>query len=91
VGNRLHDSIGILSVGTDGTLKYVGEEWSRGSYPRSFTFDPTHSFLYCCNQRGDNVTVFRVDRKTGRLAFTGHYASVGNPSHIVFLDLETTN
>jgi 6-phosphogluconolactonase (cycloisomerase 2 family) len=89
VGNRLHDSIGILAVGADGTLKSVGEEWTRGDYPRSFTFDPTGSFLYCCNQRADNVTVFRVDRKTGGLAFTGHYVPVGNPSHIVFLDLKT--
>jgi hypothetical protein len=28
-----------------------------------------------------------VDRPTGRLAFTGHYTPVGNPSIIVFLDL----
>lgn len=86
-GNRLHDSIAILSVGTDGKLTYVGEEWTRGNYPRSFTFDPTGRFLFCCNQRSDNVTVFRVDRVTGGLTFTGHYAPVGNPSAIVFLDL----
>ena len=86
-GNRLHDSIGIFSVGPDGDLTFVGEEWTRGNYPRSFNFDPTGQFLYCCNQRGDNIAVFRVDRKTGGLAFTGHYAPVGNPSIIVFLDL----
>jgi 6-phosphogluconolactonase (cycloisomerase 2 family) len=86
-GNRLHDSIGIFSVGRDGALTYVGEEWTRGSYPRSFNFDPTGQFLYCCNQRGDNIAVFRADRKTGNLTFTGHYVPVGNPSHIVFLDL----
>ncbi|HEX5271685.1 MAG TPA: lactonase family protein [Gemmataceae bacterium] len=84
-GNRLHDSIGIFSVGDKGKLTYVGEEWTRGDYPRSFAFDPSGRFLYCCNQRADNVTVFRVDRKTGGLQFTGHYAPVGNPSHIVFL------
>lgn len=87
-GNRLHDSIGIFSVGPDGTLKYVGEEWTRGDYPRSFAFDPTGKFLYCCNQRADHVTVFRVDAKTGGLSFTGHYAPVGNPSCVVFLDLK---
>ena len=87
VGNRLHDSIGILSVGPAGELKYVGEEWTRGNYPRSFAFDPTGQFLYCCNQRADNVTVFRVDGKTGGLTFTGHYTPVGNPSHVMFLDL----
>ncbi len=86
VGNRLHDSIGIFAVGANGTLKYVGEEWTRGNYPRSFEFDPSRSFLYCCNQRADAVTVFRVDRATGGLAFTDHYAPVGNPSCVVFLD-----
>lgn len=86
-GNRLHDSIGIFSVGKSGELKFVGEEWTRGNYPRSFNFDPTGQFFYVCNQRADNVAVFRVDRKKGKLEFTGHYAAVGNPSHIVLLDL----
>jgi 6-phosphogluconolactonase len=89
-GNRLHDSVGIFSVGPDGTLKYLGEEWTRGNYPRSFSFDPTGQFFYSCNQRGDNVAVFQVDRKTGGLKFTGHYTPVGNPSMIVFLDLAKT-
>jgi len=88
VGNRLHDSIGILSIGPEGTLRYLGEEWTRGNYPRSFAFDPAGRFLYSCNQRGDNVTVFRVDPKTGGLSFTDHYTPVGNPSCIVFLDLK---
>jgi len=86
-GNRLHDSIGIFSVGKNGGLTFMGEEWTRGNYPRSFNFDPTGEFLYSCNQRGDNITVFRVDRKKGVLTFTGYYTPVGNPSIIVFLDL----
>jgi 6-phosphogluconolactonase (cycloisomerase 2 family) len=86
-GNRLHDSIGIFSIGAHGTLTHVGEEWTRGDYPRSFNFDPTGRYFYCCNQRADNVTVFRVDRKTGGLQFTGQYVPVGNPSCILFLDL----
>ena len=86
-GNRLHDSIGIFAVGRTGELTFAGYEWTRGNYPRSFAFDPTGRFLYCCNQRADNVTVFRVDARTGGLGFTGHYTPVGNPSHIVFVDL----
>jgi 6-phosphogluconolactonase (cycloisomerase 2 family) len=86
-GNRLHDSIGIFAVGSNGDLTWLGEEWTRGNYPRSFAFDPTGGFLYCCNQRGDNIAVFRVDRTAGSLTFTGHYTPVGNPSIVVFLDL----
>lgn len=89
-GNRLHDSIAIFSVGPNGELAFVGEEWTRGDYPRSFNFDPSGRFLYACNQRADHVAVFRVDPRTGGLAFTGHYAPVGNPSSIAFLDLAKT-
>ena len=86
-GNRLHDSIAIFAIGADGTLTFTGEEWTHGDYPRSFAFDPTGNFLYCCNQRADHVAVFAVNKETGALKFTGHYAPVGNPSSIVFLDL----
>jgi 6-phosphogluconolactonase (cycloisomerase 2 family) len=84
-GNRLHDSIAVFSIGSDGTLTFVADEPTRGNYPRSFNFGPAGEFLYCCNQRGDNVTVFRVDRDTGNLKFTGHYLPVGNPSCVVFV------
>lgn len=85
--NRLHDGIATFSVGENGTLKFIAEEWTRGDYPRSFNFDPTGSFLYSCNQRADHITTFRVDKNTGVLAFTGQFTPVGNPSMIVFLDL----
>lgn len=86
-GNRLHDSIGIFAVGAGGELTHVADQWTRGNYPRSFSFDPSGRFLYCCNQRGDNVAVFEVSADKGTLRFTGKYVPVGNPSHIVFADL----
>jgi 6-phosphogluconolactonase len=86
-GNRLHDSIAWFSIGAAGTLKFAGETWTRGDYPRSFTIDPTGSFLYSCNQRSDAVTVFRVNRVTGELTFTGEYVPVGTPSIVVFLEV----
>ena len=89
VGNRLHDSIGIFSVGKSGKLTWVGDEQTRGNYPRSFNFDPTSRFLYVCNQRADNIAVFQVNHESGLLKFTGHYTPVGNPSIIVFHDLAT--
>ena len=68
---------GPRDVGLDGVI----------GWPRSFSFDPTETFLYSCNQRADHIATFRVDRKSGALAFTGQYTPVGNPSIIVFLDL----
>ncbi|QDT07309.1 6-phosphogluconolactonase [Rubripirellula lacrimiformis] len=87
-GNRLHDSIGIFAVSESGKLTQVGNQWTRGNYPRSFNFDPSGRFLYSCNQRADNIAVFQVNKETGGLTFTGQYTPVGNPSSIVFLDLQ---
>ena len=71
-GTELYTSYGVGPGSPEGFYRHLG-------------FDPTGGLLFCCNQRGDNVTVFRVDRKAGTLDFTGHYAPVGNPSCIVFL------
>ena len=90
-GNRLHDTVAVFSVGDNGELTFVADEPTRGNYPRSFNFDPSGRFLYCCNQRADNSTVFAVNRDNGQLKFTGHYAPVGNPSSIAFLDLAKAN
>ena len=83
--NRLHDSIAWFSIGQAGTLTFAGEEWTRGDYPRTFTIDPAGNFLYSCNQRGDAITTFRINRETGNLTFTGQYTPVGTPSIVVFL------
>lgn len=83
-GNRLLDTIAIFRIGPDGTLTFVTDEPTRGNYPRSFNFDPSGKFLFCCNQRADNVTAFRIDPESGRLAFTGQFTPVGNPSCIIF-------
>jgi 6-phosphogluconolactonase len=83
-GNRLHDTIAIFTVGKDGTPTLLGEESTRGDHPRHFNFDPTGEFFYVCNQKSDTLSSYRVDRKTGKLAFSDRYTPVGSPSCIVF-------
>jgi 6-phosphogluconolactonase (cycloisomerase 2 family) len=83
--NRLHDSIAWFSVNETGHLTLLGEQWTRGDYPRSFSLDPSGRFLYSCNQRSDAIAVFRRDLDTGALSFTGQYAPLGTPAILVFL------
>ena len=83
--NRLHDTIAVFLVNSEGRLTYVSETSTMGDYPRHIQIDPSGGFMYACNQRSDNITSFRVDRKTGSLAFTGHYTAVGSPACIIFL------
>ena len=83
-GNRLHNSIGLFAIGRDGTLCMIGNEWTRGDYPNQVALDPTGMLLLACNRRSDQVTVFKVDRASGRLHFSGQYFPVGSPNMIGF-------
>jgi 6-phosphogluconolactonase (cycloisomerase 2 family) len=82
--NRLHNTITVFSIGSNGKLKQLGETCTLGDYPCQFNFDPSGSFLYVCNQRSDQITSFRINKRTGLLNFTGQYTPVGTPTCIVF-------
>jgi 6-phosphogluconolactonase (cycloisomerase 2 family) len=83
--NRLHDSIAIFAIDRTGSLSFLDAVPTRGDYPRSFTIDPTGSFLISCNQRADALTTFSVKATAGKLVFTEQYTPVGSPACIVFL------
>ena len=83
--NRLHDTIAVLSIDpASGQPTLIGEEWTRGSYPRHGSVDPSGRFLYVCNQRSDNVALFRI-LPGGKLKFASETTGVGSPAVIAFL------
>ena len=55
-----------------------------GDTPRSLTLSPDGKFLYSMNQRGDNVTTYRVGAD-GVPVFTGKFMAIGSPTVMVFL------
>ena len=85
VGNRLHDSIAVIAIGSGGKMSYVADTPTHGDYPAQCRIDPSGRFFYACNRRSDSITVLRVNRNTGLLTFTGQYAAVGSPASITFL------
>ncbi|MEI9986250.1 MAG: beta-propeller fold lactonase family protein [Aliidongia sp.] len=84
-GNRLHDTISILALAPDGRARLIGEVSTLADYPRSMGLTPDGRFLVSCNQLGDSLTLFRRDRATGALRFTGDYLPIGSPTVIAFL------
>jgi 6-phosphogluconolactonase len=84
--NRGHDSIAIFALDARGGLATVGQESTRGMIPRNFAIDPMGTFLLVANQKSDNIVVFRRDRDTGRLRFTGQVAEVPSPVCLKFTD-----
>ena len=96
--NRLNDTIGVFSIGRNGSLTQISHASTLGDYPRIFSIDPSGRFMAVANQRADNVTTFSINpgqgqgngqgdpgRGPGSLKFTGNYTPVGSPSGMVFL------
>ena len=82
--NRLHNTIAVFSIDNTGHLKHVADTPTFGDYPPQFNIDPSGNFLFVCNQRSDQITWFRIDKRTGLLHFTGQYTPVGTPTCIIF-------
>ena len=67
-----------------GTLKTVQNISTWGSIPRNFKLDPTGRYLFAANQKTNNIIVFSVDSKSGRLTPTGKKIDVRAPVCILF-------
>jgi len=83
-GNRLRNTIATVAVSPSGALRVVSEVWTQGDHPRSFALDPSGRFLICCNQRSDDLAIFKIDTATGALRFTGRFEAVGSPAVLAF-------
>jgi len=63
--NRGENSIVVYKIGNDGMLSLAGHSSCGGDWPRNFVIDPSGNFLLAGNQRSDNISVFRINNKTG--------------------------
>jgi len=86
VSNQGQDSIAVYSIdagnGKVAPLEFVP---SGGKTPRNIALDPSGAFLLAGNQASNNLTVFRIDSKSGRLTPTGQVVDVPEPTCIAFL------
>ena len=82
--NRGHNSIAVYSVSEGGDLELLGIENVQGDWPRNFALSPDGNFLLVANQKSDNITVFRVDKRTGLLKYTGNQLSLSQPVCLKF-------
>ena len=87
--NRGHDSIALFDIAKGkGTLKYVENASSGGKVPRNFNLDPTGRWMLVGNQNTNNVVVYSVDPKTGKMKPAGQEISVPSPICIRFAPAE---
>ncbi len=73
--NRGHDSIAILEVMEDGSLKLVANEPTKGKDPRNFQISPDGNFILVANQNGNNLVSYKRDATTGLMNFIAEVAA----------------
>ena len=69
----------------NGKLTFVGRESSKGKNPRNFAIDPTGNFLLVANQETDDIYVFKRNKETGLLTYTGASLTIGRPVCLKFV------
>jgi len=68
--NRGENSIVVFKRNKlDGTIERIQTVSVHGDWPRNFTLDPSGKFLLVANKKSDNISVFKIDVKTGMLSF----------------------
>jgi 6-phosphogluconolactonase len=83
------NSIAVFTIDAEkGTLTPVEYTPTQGKTPRSFEIDPTGTLLFAANQQSNNIVVFKIDRKTGRLTPTGQVLDVASPVCVKFLKID---
>lgn len=83
------NSIAVFAIDpTKGTLSPVEYASTRGKTPRSFEIDPTGKLLFAANEKSNNIVVFRINGKTGRLTPTGQVLDVDEPVCVKFVSAQ---
>jgi len=81
--NRGYNGLAIFSIGNDGKLTKIGDQPTEGKTPRNFLIDPKGEYVFVAHQDTDNITIFKLDQKTGRLTYTGQSVKVPAPVCVI--------
>jgi 6-phosphogluconolactonase len=82
--NRGHNSLVICRIGADGKLTVVGHETAGGEIntPRNFSLTPDGTLALVASQKGDVVSVLKVDPATGLMTKVGTQKVGTGPSFV---------
>lgn len=84
VSNRIHDSIAVFSIGTDGSLKLIQHQLNVPATPRGFGLSPDGQWLVCAGQKSGTLNAYRINPESGLLTDTEQAVKVGSASCVVF-------
>ena len=67
--NRGHDSIVIFALDANGIPSWLGNESTRGAWPRAFMIDRGGKCLVVGNRHTDSAAVYSIDAESGMLTY----------------------
>ena len=82
------NEIVIYAIDKKGALTYAGRQSSGINTPRNFAIDPTGNFVLVGNQNGNDIAIFKRDKKTGLLSETNKRIQVDKPVCLKFVAIE---
>jgi 6-phosphogluconolactonase len=82
--NRGENSIVVFRIGLDGLLTVAGHSTCGGDWPRNFVIDPSGKFLLSGNQKSGDISVFRINLKTGIPEGPVFKATMKAPAYLEF-------
>ena len=81
------NQISTFAIQKNGQLKFVSRDSVLGKAPRNFAIDPTGNYVLVANQNTDEVVVFKRNKKSGNLTFTGKKFPVSRPVCLKFVPI----
>jgi len=81
--NRGHNSIAVLKVNEDGSLKLLGNKGCGGEGPRNFALSPDENFILVANQHTNNIVTLKRDQASGLLKYVSQVEAL-TPVCILF-------
>ena len=83
------DSLSVFKVEKNGDLSRIQTIGAEVWIPRNINLDPSGQWLLVAGQKSNNVPVFKIDRRSGKLSFTGHQISIPTAMCIEFKNSST--
>ena len=81
--NRGHDSLACYRVQETGTLELIEIVPSLGAGPQNLAVTHDGKMLICANMPGNNLALFRIDQRSGKLTQVGPVHKLTSPSCIM--------
>ncbi len=84
--NRGENTIVVFKVGSDGELAQAGRTSCGGNWPRNFVMDPSGKYILVGNEKSGNISLFKIDNKTGFPVISGKDYKLTTPACLKFLN-----